>query len=236
VAASPPADSSENRLLTALPAEEYHRLLSDAEAVSLPLGQSLCEPGAAISDVYFVRAGVVSLLAVMRDGSTAEVATIGHEGMVGLPALLGAGASPARATVQIPGAAVRLGAVTFGEHACTDRALHGVLERYSQALLHQVAQSAACYRLHPLRQRCAHWLLMSHDRMQADRFPLTQEFLAKMLGVRRASVNGAAGGLQKAGLISYVRGKVTIADRPGLEAASCECYAIIRNEYVRLLG
>jgi CRP-like cAMP-binding protein len=229
------AAAGDNRLLAALPPEERRRLVPRLERVHLTVKQPLLEPQTPITHVYFPVDGVVSLVAVMADGATAEVTTVGHEGLVGLPVFLGAESSPILAVCQIAGDAWRLPAAAF--RAAARRApLRELLHRYTQALLDELAQTAACNRLHPLEERCARWLLMTHDRVAADHFQLTQEFLASMLGVRRPTVSVVMSLLRRAGLVRYTRGAVTVVDRPGLEAAACECYGSVRRGYDRLLG
>ncbi len=176
------------------------------------------------------------MVTTMEDGSTVEVVTVGNEGIVGLPVFLGTGSMPMEVFIQIDGDAVTLPAHLFRDASSNGGALRPLLDRYTQALLSRIAQSGACNRLHPIDQRCARWLLMSHDRVPGDDFSLTQEFLSQMLGVRRASVTTAATILQRAGYIRYRRGRIRIADREGLESASCECYRVIRSEYERLIG
>lgn len=226
---------AENRLLAGLPREDYERLLPDLESVSLGFQEVLYKPDKPIPYVYFPTTGVVSLLTLMEDGLAIEIAAVGREGMIGLPVFLEATSMPGSACTQVPGTAVRIPAERFREAVQRSGSLQRVLHRYTQALLNQIARSAACNRLHPIGERCARWLLMTHDRAGSDQFPLTHEFLAQMLGVRRATVTVAAGMLQQAGLIRYRRGKITIADRLGLETASCECYEVIRKEFDRLL-
>jgi CRP-like cAMP-binding protein len=172
----------------------------------------------------------------MADGRAVEFGTVGNEGMIGLPLFLGADRSPHRAFTQVPGDALRMRAEDFREEMGRQGQLAGLLRRYNQALMNQMAYSVACNRLHSVEERMCRWLLMTHDRVGADRFPMTQEFLAQMLGVRRPSVTVVAGVLQKAGLIAYARGWVVILDRAGLEAASCECYRVVRDDFERLLG
>ena len=217
--------------------EEYNRLEPHLEQVQLEFRQVLSEPGRPIEHVYFPNSGVLSWLAVLEDGSSVEVATIGNEGMTGIRLLLGAETAPARVIVQVPGSAMRLSSAqlkvaTFRR----DSSLVHILHRYLSAFLTQVTQSVACNTLHPLVQRLARWLLMTHDRVQADQFPLTHELLAMMLGVRRASVTEVARKLQNAGLIRYVHGKITVLNRAGLEAASCECYRAVKKDFDELLG
>jgi CRP-like cAMP-binding protein len=232
----PSAALSSNRILAALSRKEYERLSIRLDSVALTLKQVLYEAGEPIPYIYFPENGVVSLVSVMDDGSAVEVATIGNEGMVGLPVFLGAVSTSGRAFSQIPGTAVRMKAAAFREEVGRVGRLSAVLNLYTQTLFEQIAQSAACNRVHAVEKRCARWLLMTHDRVEEDEFPLTQEFLAVMLGVRRATVTEAAGVLQRAGLIRYRRGKIRIENREGLLAAACECYRIICASYERLLG
>jgi CRP-like cAMP-binding protein len=234
--AAEPATPLRNRLLARLPGEEHARLLPHLEKVSLPYRQILYEPGAAISHVYFPEGGVFSLITPMASSPSVEMATIGNEGMVGLPVFLGADRMPSGAITQISGEALRMSAETFKQQVKRDSPLHDLLQRYTLALFNLVAQSAACNRVHSIEERCGRWLLMTHDRVEADEFSLTQDFLAQMLGVRRPSVSLVASTLQRAGLIRYRRGRITILDRQGLEAAACECYRVIRDEFDRLLG
>lgn len=224
-----------NRLLDALPDSSRERLAELLQPVKLAFRKTLYEPNVPIDCVYFPLSGVVSLITTVDGATSVEVGTVGNEGMVGVPVLLGARTTPGKAFSQIPGMALAIEAGAFRAAVDQDSELRDLMGRYTQALFNQIAQSAACNRVHSIDERCARWLLMSHDRVAADRFPLTQEFLGQMLGVRRASVNTAAGVLQRAGFISYVRGVVTITDRIGLESASCECYRIVRDEFDRLL-
>ncbi len=218
-------------------AEEYDALRRQLEPVASEREDLLFEPGAPIPAVYFPRTSVCSIVKIMADGRRVEVGTTGFEGMVGLPVFLGAASTPFQCFVQVPGLGWRLAADAFRRAAAPGTALHGVVQPYAQYLFDQAAHSVACNRLHAVDRRCARWLLMTHDRVhRAERFPLTQEFLALMLGVRRASVSVAAEALQDAGLIRYRRGNITVLDRPGLEAAACECYHTDRADYRRLLG
>lgn len=225
----------ENRLLAALPASECRRLHKALEIVELEKRKVLHEPGTRITRVYFPRTAVASMVTTMEDGSCVEVATVGNEGVVGLPVFLGTQTMPMEVFIQIEGEAAVLPAAVLREAISNGGALRALLVRYTQALLSQIVQSGACNRLHPIDQRCARWLLLSHDRMPGDTFPLTQEFLSQMLGVRRATVTTAASILQRAGYIRYRRGRIEVTDRAGLEAASCECYRVIRTEYERLI-
>jgi len=224
-----------NRFLAALPGEVYEALRPNLEVVTMDHKNVVYEPDGPIAHVYFPIGCIVSLVAIMDDRSMYELATVGKEGMVGLPLLLETETAPFRAFTQVPGQAIRLDADVFVDALGRSPALVRLLHRYVQVLFNQVAWSSACNRAHSTEQRCARWLLMTHDRVASDRYLLTQEFLWQMLGVPRPRVNRAAGALQKAGLIRYVRGRITVLDRAGLEAASCECYRFIRAEYDRLL-
>jgi CRP-like cAMP-binding protein len=224
-----------NKLLAALPREEYKRLWTYLEPISLPFKQCIYEPNEPIDYVYFINSGVASVLTVLRDGGTVEVATIGNEGMVGTPVLLGTDRSPTEVIAQVPGDALRMRVDVFKKQVPPGSPLHNLLLRYTQALINLLTQSVACNRLHSVEQRCCRWLLLTRDRVESDEFPITQEFLAQMLGVRRASVSEVAAILQKAGLIRYHRGRMRLLDRQGLEAGSCECYQVIKKEFNRLL-
>ncbi len=228
-------DAIRNKLLAALPKTEYQRLLPQLEPVSLSFKQLLYECNAPIDYVYFLNNCVVSLIRIMEDGGVVEVATIGNEGMAGLPVLLGANHSPNETFVQVPGDALRMKADVFRSEVAPGSPLHNLLLRYTQALMNMLAQSVACNRLHSIEERCCRWLLLTRDRVNSNEFPLTQEFLSQMLGVRRASVSEVAAVLQKAELIRYHRGKMMILNRKGLEAGSCECYQIIKKEFEQLL-
>ncbi len=226
---------SRNRLLGALRAEDLDRILPSLESVPLVDGMPIYEPNKPISHVYFPISGVVSLVSEMREG-TVEVGAIGREGMTGLPLVLHASTMPSRAFVQVPGHAYRiLGADLVAILRSAPR-MERLVYRYILALFDQAAQHAACNRLHALEERCARWLLMTHDRVDGDVLPLKQQFLAEMLGVHRPAVTIAAGALQKAGVIRYTRGKVTVLDRAALEDASCKCYGIITRRAEELLA
>jgi CRP-like cAMP-binding protein len=225
-----------NRLLASLPATEYERLQPHLETISLSIKYAFYEPGRPIPHVYFINRGVASLLTVMANGEAVEVSTIGNEGMVGIPVFLGFDTTPGKAFMQVPGDAMRMPVAVFRREVTVGSVLHNLLHRYTQTLMVQIAQGAACNRLHTIEQRCCRWLLMTQDRVDADEFPLTQEFLAEMLGVRRASVNGVASSLQRQGLIQYNRGVITVLNRPGMEACACECYQIVRAEFDRLFN
>jgi CRP-like cAMP-binding protein len=231
--ASPPGG---NRLLDALPGEELERLRPHLETTTMELKEVLFEPNVPIRHVYFPINGVCSLVTTMEDGQIIEVSTVGNEGMVGLSVFLGVDTTPLRAFSQVPGKAVRITSDDLRAEVGADDRLHELLRRYTEAMFVFAVQSSACNRLHPIEQRCGRWLLHTHDRVGSDEFLLTQEFLAQMLGVRRASVSGVASRLQGAGVISYSRGRITVLDRPGLEAVACECYGVIKEEFDHLLG
>ena len=219
-----------NRLLATLPKKEYERLLPELKTVSLVLGEDLYEPGDAIKYVYFPNDSIISLISQLSDKAWLEVGMVGNEGMAGLAIFMGVSFSSTRALVQGSGTAMRMNSAAVRMEADRLGGLHRILHRYSHSLLTQVSQSVACNRFHLVDARLARWLLMTNDRLGALEFPLTQEFLSHMLGVRREGVSKAAGGLQAKKLIRYSRGVITILNRRGLEAKSCECYEIIKAE------
>ncbi len=225
-----------NRLLGLLPPKDYQRLRPHLQRIPLGYRQSLYRARKPIGFVYFIESGVGSLVNTMSNGDAAEVGTIGNEGVVGLPLLLGDDRAPTSVYVQVPGVGLRMKAALFSKELARSPSMRTVMLRYAHALFNQVAQSAACNHFHPIEQRCCRWLLMTHDRMRSDEFLLTQEFLAMMLGVQRTGVTAAAGPLQRPGLIRYRRGDVTILDRRGLLRRSCECYSVSKREFDRLLG
>ena len=226
-----------NRLLASLPDDAYQSLSRHLEDVPLTLKQRIFEPDHPISAVYFPQRGsMISLVTPMQDGSVVEVTTVGYEGMVGVGVYLEAVHVHYRAFCQMPGRALRIEAGIFRREMDASAAIRTLMHRYTQALIIQLTQGLACNSLHTLGERCARWLLMTGDRAGTDTFPLTQVFLAQMLGVRRASVTVVAGMLQQAGLIRYSRGKMTLLDRRRLEEASCECYGVIKREVARLIG
>lgn len=227
--ANPPEDLEGNHVLAALPAGEARRLARHLADVSLDLKTILFEPGEAIGAVYFPLDGVISLVTPLEDGAIVEVATVGNEGVVGVPLVPG-GSLAVRAISQVPGRALRIEANAFLTEMARRGPLFEVVQNYTSALFGQIAQAAACNRLHSNEERLSRWLLMSHDRVGVDEFAITHEFLGQMLGSRRATVTLSAGILQAAGLIRYQRGHVTILDRRGLEGVSCECYAVIKKE------
>jgi CRP-like cAMP-binding protein len=218
-----------NLLLDALPADESERLMRALRPVFLDIKTVLFEPGQEIDSVEFPRNCVVSLVTPLHDGAIAEVATVGNEGIVGVPLVLG-GSLAVRAVCSVAGWADRMAASTFLHEVERDGPLRQLVDDYVQALFGQISQAAACNRLHSNEERLSRWLLMSHDRVGTDEFAITHEFLARMLGSRRATVTLSAGILQSAGLIRYHRGQVTIVDRAGLEAVACECYGVIERE------
>jgi CRP-like cAMP-binding protein len=224
--------SSTNQLLLALPADDSAAWLATLEPVELPLRAVLHQPNATITHVYFPdRGAAASLIASLGVDRGVEVGTVGDDGFVGLPILFGVEKEPFLAVIQVGGTGWRSTAFDFRQGLEASAALRGVCARYAQSFIVQVGQASACNRAHSVEQRCARWLLMMHDRAQEQAFTLTQDFLAAMLGVRRAGVTVAAGALQRAGLIQYYRGHITVVDRPGLEAASCACYLVIRESY-----
>ena len=218
-----------NSLLAALPRKDYQRLLASLEPVSLTFGEVLYEPGDTISHAYFPSDSLVSLLTMVDGHLALEVGLVGREGMLGIPLVLGINVSSIRALVQGTGTALRMKAARFHKEFRHSLPLQREVYRYTNVLMAQVTQTAACNRFHVVEARLARWLLMTRDRMRSDQFLLTQEFLANMLGVRRVGVTKAASALQKRKLISYCRGHITILDQKGLEAASCTCYQIIRD-------
>jgi CRP-like cAMP-binding protein len=226
----------QNRLLASLQPDSLARLRPHLEAVELPLRAVLHAAGKPISTIYFPETSYVSMLAFMEDGDAAEVGLVGREGMVGLPVLLGADHDDIEAMVQHAGTALRLNAASFRVELEQARGLRTLLLRYALAHHGQVVRTAACNGRHHIDQRLARWLLMAHDRVEGDNFPMTHEFLGMMLGIRRAGITVAAGQLQRAGFIQYARGRIEIEDRPGLESAACECYAVARRAYDTLLG
>lgn len=231
----PNKSASKNKLLNALLLNGYGDLPKWMEPVHLDFKRVLYDDDKPIENIYFPLNGVVSLVQQMDNGQIVEVATVGNEGFVGVPLFLGADRTRGRAMAQIPGDAMRIHRDRLLEELPRDGSLTSVMHRYTQALFVQVAQGNACNRAHSLDQRCARWLLTTRDRVGRASFPLTQEFLAQMLGVRRASVSEVASALQEEGLISYQRGMITIVNRKRLEERSCECYGIIHEEFRRML-
>lgn len=234
-ATSPVREPQQNRILAALPSGELERLRAHLTHTTLEIKTVFWEPNQKIQYVHFPIDMVGSVLAV-TDAGMVEIGTIGNEGLIGLPVFLGALSSPGRALAQVPGHAERMDVATFQREVGRGGALREVLHRYTLGFMTQVSQTTACNRSHSAEQRLARWLLLVHDRVQRDEFSLTQEFMAQMLGVRRATVSETAGALQQAGLITYRRGMLTMRNRAGLEQVACECYRIVRQEFERLLG
>jgi CRP-like cAMP-binding protein len=228
-------DAGANRLLAALPDTELQRWLPQLEHVDLPLGHVLYESGATLSHVYFPTTAIVSLLYVLENGASAEIAVVGKEGIVGISLFMGGGSTPNRAVVQSAGKGFRLSADALKAEFNRAGAVLHLLLRYTQALITQMSQTAVCNRHHSLDQQLCRWLLLSLDRLTGDELVMTQELISNMLGVRREGVTEAAQQLQAAGLIRYARGRITVLDRDRLEHRSCECYAVVKKEYDRLL-
>jgi CRP-like cAMP-binding protein len=229
-------DSPINQILAALPPCEYQRIATYLKPVNLISGEILLEPNEPIQKIYFPQRAMISLVSIMMDGSTTEIGLIGNEGMIGLPALLGGSSTTSRTIVQVSGTALEVSAEVIRQEFQRGEKLHKLLLLYTQALLTQVSQSAACNRQHNIEERLARWLLSVQDCILQDELPLTQEFIANMLGTRRSGVTVAAGILQQAGIIRYSRGRIIILDQQGLEDTACECYQLIQNEFLRLLG
>ncbi len=228
-------DRRTNQLLAALPDAEWRRWLPELESIDMPLGQVLYESGNMLSHVYFPITSIVSLLYVMEDGASAEIAVVGNEGIVGISLFMGGGSTPSRAVVQSAGLGLRLAAEMMKNEFNKNGPVLHLLLRYTQALITQMSQTAVCNRHHSLDQQLCRWLLLSLDRLQGNELVMTQELIANMLGVRREGVTEAALSLQRDGLIRYTRGRIAVLDRAGLEKRTCECYAVVKQEYDRLL-
>jgi len=228
-------ESRQNQLLSALPAAEWQRWEPQLEAVDMPLGQVLYESGATLSHMYFPTTSIVSLLYVMENGASAEIAVVGNEGLVGVSLFMGGESTPSRAVVQSAGRGFRLKSKALKDEFNRSGPVLHLLLRYTQALITQMAQTAVCNRHHSLDQQLCRWLLLSLDRLQVNELVMTQELIANMLGVRRVGVTEGALKLQQDGLIRYSRGRIKVLDRPGLEKRTCECYAVVKKEYDRLL-
>jgi CRP-like cAMP-binding protein len=228
-------DPPENHLLAALPESEWLNWRPQLECVEMPLGQVICESGSTLSHVYFPTTAIVSLLYVMANGASAEIAVVGNEGIVGISLFMGGDSTPSRAVVQSAGQGLRLKAEIMKDSFNGSSPVLHLLLRYTQALITQMAQTAVCNRHHSLDQQLCRWLLLSLDRLRSNELVMTQELIANMLGVRREGVTEGALKLQQLGLIRYVRGHITVLDRTGLEARSCECYSVVKKEYDRLL-
>src|SRR6266581_2879834 len=225
----------QNHLLNALPTSDYERLASHLELIPMRLGEVLYEPGVQLRYVYFPTTSIVSLLYVMEDGASAEIAIVGNEGILGISLFMGGETTPSRAVVQSAGHAFRLKAQRLKDEFGRFGPMLQLLLRYTQALITQMSQTAVCNRHHSVDQQLCRWLLLSLDRLASNELAMTQELIANMLGVRREGVTEAAGKLQDAGLIRYRRGRITVIDRPGVEARACECYHVVKMEFDRLL-
>jgi CRP-like cAMP-binding protein len=226
----------ENRLLAALPREDYERIRPQLQPVSFSLGEVVYEFAGMLDYVFFPTNSIVSLLYTMENGTSAEMGLTGNDGVVGIALFMGGGTMPNRAVVQSAGEALRMKAKVLQDEFARGGRFQYLLLRYTQALITQISQTAVCNRLHSVEQQLCRWLLLSHDRVKSDELIMTQELIADMLGVRREGVTVAAGRLQDAGAISYVRGHITILDRQELERTVCECYRVVRDEFDRLLG
>ncbi len=228
-------DARQNHLLAALPAEDLERLLPKMKLVPIPLGEVLYESGSRLRNVYFPTTAIVSLLYMLADGASAEIAVVGNEGIIGVSLFMGGETTTNRAVVQSAGHVYRLPSQLLKDEFTRGGPMQHLLLRYTQALITQMAQTAVCNRHHSVDQQLCRWLLLSLDRLASSELVMTQELISNMLGVRREGVTEAAGKLQQAGLIRYSRGHITVLDRPGLEARSCECYAVVKTETDRLL-
>jgi CRP-like cAMP-binding protein len=228
-------DPRQNHLLAALSTADFERVRPNLKLVPLPLGEVLYESGSHQGQVYFPTTAIVSLLYMMADGASAEIAVVGNEGIIGVSLFMGGETTPSRAVVQSAGHAYQLTGKLLKEEFIRGGAMQNLLLRYTQALLTQMAQTAVCNRHHSLDEQLCRWLLLSLDRLSGNELVMTQELIANMLGVRREGVTEAAGNLQSAGLIKYSRGRITVLDRTGLEARTCECYGVVRKEFDRLL-
>lgn len=230
-----PGNPAQNHLLAALTGQEQQRLFPQLELMPMPLGDVLYESGSQLGHVYFPTTCIVSLLYVMEDGASAEIAVVGNEGLVGVALFMGGETTPSRAVVQSAGCAYRLAGASMKQEFNRAGQMQHLMLRYTQALLTQMAQTAVCNRHHSVDQQLCRWLLLSLDRLPSNELSMTQELIANMLGVRREGVTEAAGNLQNAGLIRYSRGRITVLDRAKLEQRVCECYAVVKKEFDRLL-
>ncbi|MFZ6722332.1 Crp/Fnr family transcriptional regulator [Undibacterium sp. Ji49W] len=231
-----PHNPLQNHLLAALPQAEFERIAVHLELVIMPLGEALYEAGATLSYVYFPTTSIVSLLYVLENGASAEIAIVGNEGILGISLFMGGETTPSRAVVQSGGYGYRLKSQHLKEEFNRAGPFLRLLLRYTQALIAQMTQTAVCNRHHSIEQQLCRWLLLSLDRLPTDSVSMTQELIANMLGVRREGVTAAAGNIQRMGLINYSRGRIDVIDRPGLEKVVCECYAVVKHEFDRLLS
>jgi CRP-like cAMP-binding protein len=230
------ADTTRNHLLAALPAEEFARLAPHLEPVSLALGDFLYEPGGQLQHAYFPATAIVSLHYVTESGASAEIAGVGNEGVVGISLFMGGGSTPSSAVVQTSGEAYRLGRGILKDEFDRGGAMQRLMLRYTQSLIAQMSQTAVCNRHHSVEQQLCRWLLTTLDRVPSGQLVMTQELVARMLGVRREGITEAAGNLQQAGFIRYRRGHISVLERAGLDTRACECYAVVRKEYLRLFA
>jgi CRP-like cAMP-binding protein len=231
-----PHSPKQNHLLAALPVSEFERIAPHLELVTLKLGEALYESGGQLTHVYFPTNSIVSLLYVMQDGASAEIAVVGNEGILGISLFMGGETTPSRAVVQSEGVGYRLRAIHLKQEFNRAGPMMHLLLRYTQALITQMSQTAVCNRHHSVDQQLCRWLLMSLDRLSSDELTMTQELIANMLGVRREGVTEAAGKLRDTGIIQYSRGHIKVLDRLKLEQHVCECYAVVKTEFVRLLS
>lgn len=231
-----PHNPLQNHLLAALPKVEFERLSLHLELVPMPLGEALYEPGGRLSPVYFPTTAIISLLYVLENGASAEIAVVGNEGILGISLFMGGETTPSRAVVQSAGYGYRLKAQLLKDEFNRAEGMLHLLLRYTQALITQMTQTAVCNRHHSVEQQLCRWLLLSLDRLPSDTLVMTQELIANMLGVRREGVTEAARHLQRAGLISYSRGRIQVLNRPGLESTACECYGVVKREFDRLFS
>jgi CRP-like cAMP-binding protein len=227
---------NQNHLLAALPNEEFERIAAHLELVPMPIGEVLYDPGEQLRHAYFPTTSIVSLHYVMESGASAETAGVGNEGVVGISLFMGGNTTPSSAVVQTAGHAYRIAGRLLAQEFNRSGLLHGLLLRYTQALMTHMSQTAVCNRHHSVEQQLCRWLLLTLDRLPSNDLIMTQELVANMLGVRRESVTEAAGNLQQAGFISYRRGHISVLDRKGLETRVCECYGVVRKELVRLMS
>jgi len=233
---SSPHSPSQNHLLAALPTEEFDRLAAHLELVPMRLGDTLYEPGGQLQHVYFPTTAIVSLLYVLESGASAEIAGVGNEGILGIALFMGGNTTPSSAVVQTAGHGYRLPGKLLKEEFNRAGLMQRLLLRYTQALLTQMCQTAACNRHHSIEQQLCRWLLLTLDRLPSNELVMTQELVASALGVRREGITEAAGNLQRAGVIRYRRGHISVLERSGLETRACECYAVVRKELIRLLS
>jgi CRP-like cAMP-binding protein len=231
-----PQNPNQNHLLAALPTAEFERIAPHLELVAMPLGEVLCESGGQLQHVYFPTTAIVSLHYVMENGASSEIAGVGNEGMLGVSLFMGGNTTPSRAIVQTAGHGYRLKARLMMEEFNRAGPMMRLMLRYTQALITQISQTAVCNRHHSVEQQLCRWLLLTLDRLPSNELTMTQELIASMLGVRREGITETAGNLQRAGLISYRRGHITVLDRVGLESHTCECYNVVKKEFHRLLS